>query len=65
MELLFLLIEKLGVYSPIFLVILYILYYFISNSLIFIFFICIGFAFGIYMNKIIREKAKTYFNIIL
>jgi len=65
MELLFLLIENLGVYSPIFLVILYILYYFISNSLLFIFFIGIGFVFGIYMNKIIREKTKTYFNIIL
>jgi len=65
MELLFLLIEKLGVYSPILLVILYILYYFISNSFMFIFLICIGFAFGLYMNNIIREKTKTYFNIVL
>jgi len=56
MELLFLLIDKVGVYTPIILLILYLIYYFISNSFIFIFFISIGFFIGLYMSNIIREK---------
>jgi len=60
MEVLFLLIDKLGVYTPIILLILYLIYYFISNSFIFIFFISIGFFIGLYMSNIIREKMSFY-----
>jgi len=60
MELLFLLINKLGVYTPIILLILYLIYYFISNSFIFIFFISIGFFIGLYMSNIIREKIQFF-----
>lgn len=60
MELLFLLIDKLGVYTPIILLILYFIYYFISNSFIFIFFISIGFFIGLYMSNIIRQKIPFF-----
>lgn len=60
MELLFLLINKLGVYTPILLLILYLIYYFISNSFIFIFFISIGFFIGLYMSNIIRQKIPFF-----
>lgn len=55
--------EKLGNYSPLIAVFLYIVYYFLSNSFISLILIFVGVFIGVYINKMMSDNI-SYMNMI-
>ena len=56
-------LEKLGNYSPFIAIILYIIYYFLSNSIISLILISIGIFIGIYVNNLMNDNIYYLNNI--
>jgi multisubunit Na+/H+ antiporter MnhE subunit len=62
MNIIFSLIENANSYYPLLIVILYILYYLISNSFMFLILIIIGILIGFYITYIFRHNILYYYS---
>ena len=64
MENLSLYFEKISNYSPLIVIIIYLIYYIFSNSVITIIILVIGIYVGFYLNNFIKEKIDYYRGLI-
>lgn len=55
--------EKLGNYSPLIAILLYIVYYFLSNSFISLILIFVGVFIGVYINRMMNDNI-SFMNMI-
>ena len=62
MNIIFSLIENVNSYYPLLIVILYILYYLISNSFMFLILIITGILIGFYITYIFRHNILYYYS---
>jgi len=62
MNIIFSLIENANSYYPLLIIILYILYYLISNSFMFLILIIIGILIGFYITYIFRHNILYYYS---
>ncbi len=62
MNIIFSLIENANSYYPLLIVILYILYYLISNSFMFLILIIVGILIGFYITYIFRHNILYYYS---
>ena len=56
--------EKISNYYPLIVVIIYLIYYMFSNSVITLIILIIGVYIGFYLNNFIKEKLEYYKGII-
>jgi positive regulator of sigma E activity len=64
MENLSLYFEKISNYSPLIVIIIYLIYYIFSNSVITIIILVIGIYVGFYLNNFIKENLDYYRGLI-
>lgn len=64
MENLSLYFEKISNYSPLIVIIIYLIYYIFSNSVITIIILVIGIYVGFYLNNFIKENLDYYRELI-